>query len=263
MRWLVKNREVQTVVRAKFDKYTNPHACVLEGDEVLTLCTRETWDAEFVCGHVEDSWRNIEASSDGRRWSGDLSGPLPSDWCGRVERHARQAERGLEAIFSDKWQDRGLLAWTAHRTEESEVFFSAEDDPIRALERMSAMRESVLEVWNVDIAQALRFLRGRERGRGGANQRCGGRTSSTSRNCEFSSMTCELRSVVCHSVCLEAHLTSPPPPFPLHLPFVGRFAFCCVYRLLRTVCLFFPSVGHILSSSTPSRFCVWIPCVGL
>ena len=50
-------------------KDTYPYACVLEGDEVLTL-RKEAGDAEAVCGHVKDPGCKMEASTEGRRLGG-------------------------------------------------------------------------------------------------------------------------------------------------------------------------------------------------
>ena len=43
---LAKYGELQKIAPSDFDKYTYPHACVIEGDEVLTLAKRRTRDAE-------------------------------------------------------------------------------------------------------------------------------------------------------------------------------------------------------------------------
>ena len=37
MEELAKDREVQHIVPPHFDKFTYPHACLVEGDEVLTF----------------------------------------------------------------------------------------------------------------------------------------------------------------------------------------------------------------------------------
>ena len=42
------------------------------------------------------------------------------------------------------------------------VFSSTQEEQIRAYERRSAMRESLQEVWDVDIAQALRIFEDRQ-----------------------------------------------------------------------------------------------------
>ena len=50
----------------------------------------------------------------------------------------------------------------ANSEENWEVFFSAEEEKMRAFERRLAMRDSLVEVWIVDIAQSLRTCEERQ-----------------------------------------------------------------------------------------------------
>ena len=56
-------------------------------------------------------------------------------------------------------EESGQESWGLRNTSKQErglgSLLSAKEEQIRAFERRSAMRESLLEVWNVDIAQAF------------------------------------------------------------------------------------------------------------
>ena len=102
---------------------------------------------------------------------------------GSGERHAPVSKNtGMRNVVSTV----ASLGKLACREEDSEVFFSTKEEQIRDVERMSAMRESLFEDWNVHIAN-LAFLRG-ETG-GGVRIRSfarifgyGGRAVGTTRN---------------------------------------------------------------------------------
>ena len=62
---------------------------------------------------------------------GGLPGPLPSEWCERLEGHACKAERGLDANWSEKAGQRVAgVGNVAYRKEEG--VFSATDEQLQA-----------------------------------------------------------------------------------------------------------------------------------
>ena len=98
-----------------------------------------------------------EVSTNGRRLGGAVSSFVPCNCVGEWRGMHEKLKKVSKNIGGEKvWQKvAGLLA-LACRREDGEVFFSAREEQIRALERSSAMRESLLEVLSADIAQSLR-----------------------------------------------------------------------------------------------------------
>ena len=57
-----------------------------------------------------------------------------------------------------RWTGPGKVAW---RSTQNEPFFSAKDKQVEAFGRRSALRESLLSLWQVDINQAFQVFEDR------------------------------------------------------------------------------------------------------
>ena len=73
-----------------------------------------------------------------------------TDTHGKSEQEVSQEHGGEESRFECGWVRRGGL-----ETSRREDFFSGKEDKVQAPERRSALRESLLSIWKVDIYQAL------------------------------------------------------------------------------------------------------------